>query len=303
MVAAVLSFLASLCLTRPSFHCDSAPWLRTGGPRTPIIVGRASSASALASAARLRNSTGSGCFRPVILHFFASEFPFSLQLLRARSTSGRRRARLGPSASSRLTLTLSPDSWSSASVADFVPASPNKGDTVSRFRTVVLVNTSSTSPSSRKVAVLMPCGTLLFQPTKILAHCWMFQFIANARQTQAGHELRLSLGNKSCSACPEKVRLSQHDRFLSRHRSFAVVVDFVCGFRCIRPQTHRRICLVQQTSNTTFPSTNTLFDKTVCVWIVGSSCGVKDSVFSQPVVNCARKLSPFITTACRPSHL
>ena len=111
---------------------------------------------------------------------------------------------------------------------------------------------------------------------------------------------------RTCSLSWQRVTISlslkgtsfQHDRFqyvaLSRHLSFAVVVDFVCVFRCSRPQTHGFVCLVQETSNTTFPSTNTLFDKTVCVWIVGSSCGVKDCVFSN------RQLRP---QASRPSSL
>ena len=52
--------------------------------------------------------------------------------------------------------------------------------------------------------------------------------------------------------------------------------------------------MMQETSNTTPSSTNTFFDKTICVWIIGSSCGVKDCVFSQPVANYAHKLLSFI---------
>ena len=86
----------------------------------------------------------------------------------------------------------------------------------------------------------------------------------------------------------------QHDRFhyvaLSWHWSFAAVLDFVCVYR---PTGAFAWC--KRHRNTTFPCTNTRFDKTVCVWIVGSSCGVKDSVLSQPVVNCAHDFSSFIT--------
>ena len=137
---------------------------------------------------------------------------------------------------------------------------------------VVLVNTSSTSPSLRKVAILMPCGTLLFQPTKIPCKAMgsrlprrtvgCSNFIANARKPQGGHELGLSLSWQQVTFSLSREGTSfQHDWchhvVLSRHCSLAVVVDFVCMLHCIRPQTHRCIRLVQETSNTTFSSTNT----------------------------------------------
>ena len=79
----------------------------------------------------------------------------------------------------------------------------------------------------------------------------------------------------------------------------ALVVCYGCRLRLHVPLHQatdtRQVRLVQETSNTTFSSTNTLLDKTVRVWIVGSSCGVKDRVFFQPVVRCAHKLSFFIT--------
>ena len=169
------------------------------GPGPPIIVGRAPAASALASAARLRNSSRSGCSRP--LSSCISSPGARFRSTSSGSTSGRRRARLGPSASSGLTHTF----------AELL-------HTVSRVRTVVLVNTSSASPSSLKVAILKPLWHLLFQPTEIPCKAMgsklprrtlgCFNFIANAKQPQGGHELGLFLGNKSHSACPEKAHLS-----------------------------------------------------------------------------------------------
>ena len=145
-----------------------------------------------------------------------------------------------------------------------------------------------------EVVILIPCGTLLFQP-KIQCRAMgsrlprrtvgCSNFIANARQPQGGNELGLSLGNRS-----RKGTSFQHNWFhhvvLSRHCHLAVVVGFVCMLRCIRPQTHRCVRLVQETSNTTFLSTNTLFDKTVCVWIIGSSRGAKC------VLSASRRLRP-----------
>ena len=142
-----------------SFYRDYASWLRAGGPRASSRRGTCSSCV----------GTGLRCSSSQLFRF---RVVLDLcQLASPRRLRGslhlrrRRRARLGPSASSGLALTISPNSQSSASIAGLVPASPNKGNTVSRVRTVVLVNTSSTSP--RKVAILMPCGTLLFQQTKI----------------------------------------------------------------------------------------------------------------------------------------
>ena len=67
------------------------------------------------------------------------------------------------------------------------------------LRTIVHVNTPSTSPWSPKVAMLVSCGTFLFNPTKIPAlplgpgyHDALFDepsLIANARQPQGDHDL------------------------------------------------------------------------------------------------------------------
>ena len=67
----------------------------------------------------------------------------------------------------------------------------------SLVRTVVLVNTSSTSPSSPKHAMFMPCGTLLVHPTKdrlhchwvetTTAHCWVFQLDHECQATSDYH--------------------------------------------------------------------------------------------------------------------
>ena len=122
-------------------------------------------------------------------------------------------------------------------------------------------------------------------------------FIANARQPQGGHELGFSLGNSHIQLVPKRHVTPTRSVLPCRSvqvLSFAVIVDFVCVFRSIWPQAHRCVCLMQETSNSTFSSTNTLFDQTVRVWIVGASCGVKDSGFSQPAVHCAHKLSSFI---------
>ena len=140
IAAAALLFLAPLHWTRCFSHCYSAPWLRAGGPRAAHHRG---------DVLRLRGHWlsrlvfATGCSRPLSSCIFSpcARLPSADWV----STSGRRRARLGHSTSSGLALTLSPNSWSSASVAGFVPAPPNKGNTVSRVRTVVLVNTSSTS--------------------------------------------------------------------------------------------------------------------------------------------------------------
>ena len=123
--AQLLERLADVSLVvRWSFHCDSAPWLRTGRPRAAhhcgmwsgcVGAGLRGSSSQLLSCSRLLSSC---------LSSPGARFPSAS----SGSTSERRRARLGPSASSGLTLALSPISWSSASVADFVPATPNKGN-------------------------------------------------------------------------------------------------------------------------------------------------------------------------------
>ena len=72
-------FLASLCWTRWSFHCDSASWLRTGGHRAAHHCGTCSGCVG----AGLRGSSSQllrivGLFSTsVILHFLAgSEVPF-----------------------------------------------------------------------------------------------------------------------------------------------------------------------------------------------------------------------------------
>ena len=86
--------------------------LRSGsalaGSTPPIVVGRAPAASALASAARHRNSSGSGCSRPLSTCISSPAARFSSPS--SGWTTGRRRARLGPSVSSGLALTLSPNS-------------------------------------------------------------------------------------------------------------------------------------------------------------------------------------------------
>ena len=123
-------------------------------------------------------------------------------------------------------------------------------------------------------------------------------FITNARQLQAGNELGLSplSWQQVTFSLSRKGASFQHNWFnhvvLSRHCSFAVVVDFVCMLRCTRPQTHRCIRLVQETLNTSFSSANTLFDKTVRVRIIGSGRGVKDCVCCQPVADCAHDSRP-----------
>ena len=59
----------------------------------------------------------------------------------------------------------------------------------------------------------------------------------------------------------------QHDRFQYHnllYRPHAAVVDFFCVFCCIKPQTYRCVRLKQETSNTTFSSTNQHFPRPDC---------------------------------------
>ena len=134
------------------------------------------------------------------------------------STTGRRRARLGPSPQlaslSHFRLTLE----APASSCWLVPALPNKRNTVSRVRTVVPVNTSSTSPSSRKVSILMPCGTLLFQPRKNPCKAMGSRLprprgdVPNLSQTPDNPREATNLVSLSATShiqlCPAKARLS-----------------------------------------------------------------------------------------------
>ena len=113
-------------------------------------------------------------------------------------------------------------------------------------------------------------------------------FIAHARQPQGGHELGFSLCNTSHSACPEKARFSNTIGSTASlcPRTGGRLVWLQTSSACAAASGQRHtgaFWLVQETPNTTFSSTNTLFDKTV-----------KDSVFSQPVVNCAHKFPSFI---------
>ena len=133
----------------------------------------------------------------------------SLPLLRARHLGdGEQDSVLRPHLASPLT--LSPNSRSSASVADFVPASPNEGNTVSRVRTVVLVNTSSSFSvvaegcnfdAVRHPPVPTNKNSLQSDGAQTSStHCGMFQFYRK-RQTTPGwpRTCSLSLGNKSHS--------------------------------------------------------------------------------------------------------
>ena len=126
----------------------------------------------------------------------------------------------------------------------------------------------------------------------------MLQFDCKCQTTPRSPRARFFSWQQVTFSLSRKGTSLQHDRFyrvvLSRYWSFAVIVDFVCVFRSIWPQAYRSVCLMQETSNSTFSSTNALFDQTVRVWIVGASCAVKGSVFSQPAIHCAHKLSSFI---------
>ena len=83
IASAALLFLAPLHWTRWPFHCDSAPWLRAGGPGAAHHRGTCSGSRPLSSCT---SSTG------------RARFPSASSI----STSGRRRATLGPSTSSHL---------------------------------------------------------------------------------------------------------------------------------------------------------------------------------------------------------
>ena len=143
---------------------------------------------------------------------------------------------------------------------------------MSRFHTVVLVNTSSTSPSSREVASVAPsCSNRQkFLARQLDPHffhaCGMFQF---DRKRQTTPWPRTGFSFDKTFRLSRKGTTLQHDRFhcvvVSRSRSFVVVVDFTFVFRSIRSQTHRCVCLMQETSNTALSSTNTFSNKTVCV--------------------------------------
>ena len=168
-------------------------------------------------------------------------------------------------------LTLSPNSPNSALVAGFVPALPNKGNTV------FTGSHSRTREHFLNLSVIAEGRNFddVWHPPVPTDNSWQ--------------QITFGMSRKGTPL--------QHDWFhnvvLSRYWSIAVVADFDCVFRCIGPQTHKCVCLIQETWNTALSSTNTFFD-TVCVWIVSASCGVKDSMFSQPVVDCAHKLSSFI---------
>ena len=160
----------------------------------------------------------------VILHFLAAcEVPFRFFDLDIWATESNTRS--FNFISPRQTLGVS------ASLAGFVPALPNKGNTVSRFRTVVLVNTSSTSPSSREVANVAPSCS---NRQKFLARqldpnfldaCGMLQF-DRKRQTTPWPPTGFFLSEKTFSLSRKGTTL-QHDRFhcvvVSRSRSFVVV--------------------------------------------------------------------------------
>ena len=92
--------------------------------------------------------------------------------------------------------------------------------------------TSSTFPSSRKVAILMTCGTLLSQPTRIVMGFPCSNFIANASHLLSWQQVTFNLSRGDVFPT----------QFVPPRRSvqalFAgVVVDFVYVLRCIRPQT------------------------------------------------------------------
>ena len=244
---------------------------RSGSSPPPLCVPRLSSGRAGLHTV-IRRGGGAGLRSP------------SSQLCRVGSfstasnwTFGRRRATLGPSASSGLAPTPSPNSWGSA-LASF-QRSQAVGNSVSRVPTVI-VNTSSTSPYSRKVAMLMPCGaSCSSQQKKSLpssTHCGRrSSLIENARQRKVATNLVSLSATNHIQLDPRSH--AAPTRSVPPHRP--VQVWLWASFECSaasKSQTYRCVCLMQETSNTTFASTNTVLDQTVLVWITGAGCGVNE---------------------------
>ena len=233
------------------------------------------------SAARLRNSAGSGCSRPQ--SSCTCQVRGSLPLLRSRHLcDGEQDSVLQPRLASpsqiRRTLGTLPQSLA------LCQRHRTTGNLVSRVRTVVLVN-NLFKPDRHlgRSKFLMPSGTLLFQPTKKSLQGTWTQTSSDCGMIQFDCERRTApwLSRTWCFPRQRQGTPLRHDPFhnvvLYKYESFGVVVDFVCMCRCLRPQTHRCVCLMQETSNTTFSSTDTFLYKTVRVWIVGAGCGVKDT--------------------------
>ena len=233
-------------------------WLRTGGPRTAHHRGTCSSCVSPG----LRGSSSQllkiGLFSTsVILHFLpGSEVPFHFFGLDVWATESKTRS-LG---------LIWPHSHFRRTSAHCVTGS--HGRTREHFLSLSVIAEGCNFEAV--VAPPVPTNRNSLQSDGIQTsstHFGMFQFYRKRQTTPrwprtwslSWQQVTFSLSRKGASF--------QHDRFhyvaLSRHSSFAVDVDFVRVFRCIRSETHRRICLVHERSNTTLPSTNTLFDKTV----------------------------------------
>ena len=274
------------------------------GPTPPILVGLAQAASALASAARLLNSSGSGCSRPVssCISSPCARFP-------SFSTAGRQRARLGfldliwshPHTFAELT-EFCFSRWLHASTTKQREhcATRSHSRTREHFINLAVIAEGRNFDAMRHSPV--PTNRNSLQSNGIQTSSTyreMLQLYCKCQTTSGWPRAWFFSRQQVASSLPRKGTSLQHDRFyrvvLSRYRSFAVIVDFVCVFCSIWPQAHRCVCLMQETSNSTFSSTNTLFAQTVRVWIVSARCSVKDSVFSQPVIHCAHKFSSFIT--------
>ena len=223
-------------------------------------------------------------------------------------TTGRRRARVGPSAHmaslSHFRRTLEALLQLLASCQHRRCVSSSHSRTREHFLNLSVIAEGCNFDAVRHPSV--PTNRNSLQSDGIQtssAHCGMFQFHRKRQTTPGRQQVTSSLSRKG--AC------FQHNRFhhvvLSRHCSLAVVVDFVCMLPCTKPQRLRCIRLVQETSNTCFRAPS-LFDKTVPVQIIGAGPGVKDCVLSA-----SRRLRPSLspcgitkhhatTLACRPSH-
>ena len=136
----------------------------------------------------------------------------------------------------------------------------NTRKTVSRDPTVVLVkNTSSISPSSLEVAMLIAAWHTPVPPNEKCPG-WLVDrdchgrpsvfssMIANAKQHQGG--FLEATNHFPCQ--PQKATSLQKDWFHDVAwfwaRPFAVVVYFICVFCCVWPQRTGRVCLMQDTS-------------------------------------------------------
>ena len=249
IAAAALLFFASVHWTRWCFTVIRRRVSALACPTPPIIVGLAPAASALASAARLLNSSGSGCSRPwsSCISSPCARFPS----VSSFPTAGRRRARLGSSTSSGLTHTLAEllefwfSRWLHASTTKQRCVTRSHSRTREHFFNLTVIEEGRNFDAVWHSPVPTNKNSLQGNGLQTSStYSGMLQFYCRCQTTPgwprawffSRQQVTFSLSRKGTSL--------QHDRFcrlvLSRYWSFAVIVDFVCVFRSIWPQAQCR---------------------------------------------------------------